>query len=353
MKEIIKLSLQKELKREMEEIKEEIKEEIERHPELAQMKVSEEMDAKFFERARALEAEMKSKRLIEEMPEVEPEVEPLSEKTSEVERSDEEVAGVKLPCVESSETERLDGEVSEAGRMGEETAEAKVAVSVPVSSKSHFLYNSANGFGAEPVVVYRRKQKKKTLLVALVAILVLVMGMSMTSIGSKSYLKILLERFAGEDENPMKILNVEDMDTMDSDIGGQMTEYREIEEELGIYAVRINERPDGMELLEVQIEENLRQARLIYQYNNEIIRYTIYLDDMESSWGEVETDKEIEEYIITVNDIDITVREYSVENYETYRRVAEFGYKGVHYQLKGIMEKEDFEKILKNLHFFG
>ncbi len=67
----------------------------------------------------------------------------------------------------------------------------------------------------------------------------------------------------------------------------------------------------------------------------------------------METDKEIEEYIITVNDIDITVREYSVENYETYRRVAEFGYKGVHYQLKGIMEKEDFEKILKNLHFFG
>ncbi len=349
MKEIIKLSLQKELKREMEEIKEE----IERHPELAQMKVSEEMDAKFFERARALEAELKSKRLIEEMPEVEPEVEPLSEKTSEVERSDEEVAGVKRPCGESSETERLDGEVSEAGRTGEETAEAKVAVSVPVSSKSHFLYNSANGFGAEPVVVYRRKQKKKTLLVALVAILVLVMGMSMTGIGSKSYLKILLERFAGEDENPMKILNVEDMDTMDSDIGGQMTEYREIEEELGIYAVRINERPDGMELLEVQIEENLRQARLIYQYNNEIIRYTIYLDDMESSWGEVETDKEIEEYIITVNDIDITVREYSVENYETYRRVAEFGYKGVHYQLKGIMEKEDFEKIFKNLHFFG
>ncbi len=131
MKEIIKLSLQKELKREMEEIKEEIKEEIERHPELAQMKVSEEMDAKFFERARALEAELKSKRLIEEMPEVEPEVEPLSEKTSEVERSDEEVAGVKRPCGEASETERLDGEVSEAGRTGEETAEAKVAVSVP------------------------------------------------------------------------------------------------------------------------------------------------------------------------------------------------------------------------------
>ncbi len=352
MKEIIKLSLQKELKREMEEIKEEIKEEIERHPELAQMKVSEEMDAKFFERARALEAELKSKRLIEEMPEVEPEVEPLSEKTSEVERSDEEVAGVKRSCGESSETERLDGKVSEAGRTGEETAEAKVAVSVPVSSKSHFLYNSANGFGAEPVVVYRRKQKKKTLLVALVAILVLVMGMSITSIGSKSYLKILLERFAGEDENPMKILNVEDMDTIGSDDGKEMAAYREIGKRLGIYVVEIKEKPEGMDLIETQVDENLRLARLMYQYDDEIIRYTIYLDDIESSWGEVETDKEIEKYIISVNGVDVIVSEYEVKDYEIYRRVAEFVYKGVHYQLKGVMEKGEFELILNNLHFF-
>lgn len=349
MKEIIKLSLQKELKREMEEIKEE----IERHSELAQMKVSEEMDAKFFERARALEAELKSKRLIEEMPEVEPEVEPLSEKTSEVEWSDEEVAGVKRPCGESSETERLDGEVSEAGRMGEETAEAKVAVSVPVSSKSHFLYNSANGFGAEPVVVYRRKQKKKTLLVALVAILVLVMGMSMTSIGSKSYLKILLERFAGEDENPMKILNVEDMDTIGSDDGDEATVYKKIGEELGIYAVRIKERPENMVLVEYQIEEVLKQAKMFYRFGDEIIRYTIYLNDSNSSWGELEEDKKVDEYELIVNDVIITIREYEVEGYKIYRRVAEFSYKGVHYQLKGVMNKSDFELILKNLHFFG
>lgn len=338
MKEIIKLSLQKELKREMEEIKEE----IERHPELAQMKVSEEMDVKFFERARALEVELKARRISEKMPEVESEAKPLSEKTSEVERPDEEVAEVKRPC----------GEASEAGRTGEETVEAKVAVSVPVSSKSHFLYNSANGSGAEPVVVYRRKQKKKTLFVALVAILMLVMGMSMTSIGSKSYLKILLERFVGEDENPMKILNVEDMDTMESDDGELSKIYKEIETKLGVYAVRINIGPDGMELIETQIEKELGQARLFYQYYGEVIKYTIYLDDKESSWGEAEADKEIREYVLIVNDVDIKVKEYVVEDYEIYRRVAEFEYKGVHYQLKGVMKKEEFEYILKNLHFF-
>lgn len=351
MKEIIKLSLQKELKREMEEIKEEIKEEIERHPELAQMKVSEEMDAKFFERARALEAELKSKRLIEEMPEVEPEVEPLSEKTSEVERSDEEVARVKRSCGEASETEWLDGEVSEAGRMGEETAEAKVAVSVPVSSKSHFLYNSANGLGAEPVVVYRRKQKKKTLLVALVAILVLVMGMSMTSIGSKSYLKQLFDKIYGGES--IKTVNVEDMDTISSEDGEEATAYKKIGEELGIYAVRIKERPEKMVLVEFQIEEVLKQAKMFYQFGDEIIRYTIYLNDSNSSWGELEEDKKVDEYELVVNDVIIMIREYEVEGYKIYRRVAEFSYKGVHYQLKGVMNKSDFELILKNLHFFG
>lgn len=290
MKEIIKLSLQKELKRETEEIKKE----LERHPELAQMEVSEEKDAEFFERACALEAELKEERL------------------------------------------------------NEETSEA----SISSTSNPTVFGASAHGSRVEPVVVYRRRRKKRTMLVALVAVLVLVMGLSMTSVGSKSYLKVLLERFAGEDENPMKILNVEDMDTMNSDDGKEATAYREIEEKLGIYAVRMKERPEDMNLIETQIEESLMRAKLFYQYKDEVIKYTLHLSDEDSSWGETEEDREVEEYIITVNGVDITVKEFEAEGCDIYRRVADFNYRGVHYQLKGIMEKDDFELILKNLHFF-
>lgn len=290
MKEIIKLSLQKELKRETEEIKKE----LERHPELAQMEVSEEKDAEFFERACALEAELKEERL------------------------------------------------------NEETSEA----SISSTSNPTVFGASAHGSRVEPVVVYRRRRKKRTMLVALVAVLVLVMGLSMTSVGSKSYLKVLLERFAGEDENPMKILNVEDMDTMNSDDGKEATAYREIGEKLGIYAVEIKERPEDMVLVRTQMEAVLGQADLFYQYGDEIIRYTIYLNDEDSSWGELEEDKKIKEYDLTVNDVIITIKEYEVRNDDSYRRIAEFTYRGVHYRLKGIIEKEDFELILKNLHFF-
>ncbi len=290
MKEIIKLSLQKELKRETEEIKKE----LERHPELAQMEVSEEKDAEFFERACALEAELKGERL------------------------------------------------------NEETSEA----SISSTSNPTVFGASAHGSRVEPVVVYRRRRKKRTMLVALVAVLVLVMGLSMTSVGSKSYLKVLLERFAGEDENPMKILNVEDMDTMNSDSIDEAVAYREIGEKLQINAVEIMTRPEDMFLDGVYVDEILAQARLNYRYGEEVVRYTIYLNDEDSSWGELEEDKEIREYTIVVNDVNIIVREYEVEDHETYRRIAEFTYRGVHYQLKGIIEKEGFELILKNLHFF-
>ena len=43
------------------------------------------------------------------------------------------------------------------------------------------------------------------------------------------------------------------------------------------------------------------------------------------------------------------VKEYEVKNTKEKRYIAEFEYKDVQYQLKGIMEKDEFEKILKNL----
>ena len=46
------------------------------------------------------------------------------------------------------------------------------------------------------------------------------------------------------------------------------------------------------------------------------------------------------------------MKEYEVKNTKEKRYIAEFEYKDVQYQLKGIMEKDEFEKILKNLFLF-
>ena len=52
------------------------------------------------------------------------------------------------------------------------------------------------------------------------------------------------------------------------------------------------------------------------------------------------------------NKKEIHVTEYQIKGYEETGFLAEFEDYGVHYQLRGVMEQDEFEKILKNLKFF-
>ena len=47
----------------------------------------------------------------------------------------------------------------------------------------------------------------------------------------------------------------------------------------------------------------------------------------------------------------IPIDEYEVEGYSEKRYIATFKYRDVNYQLMGIMEKEEFDEIIKNLGF--
>lgn len=293
MKETIKLSLQEELERETEELKKE----IEQHPDLAEINVSEEMDAVFFARAHALEKVLQEERLREE-----------------AEFAEELMPEMEHPKKEDTTANPVDEE-------------------------------------KKPVVRYRKK-RKRALWIILAAAFILVMGMSMTAVGSKSYLKVWWERFNGEGMNSTKMLNVDDMDAMNSEDGEEVAAYKKVEEELGIYVVRMMNKPEGMSLEDVQIDESLTQARFFYRYGDEMVRYNIYLNDRDSSRGQKEGDKVINEYQMVVKDVEVTIREYEVEDYKEYRRMADFVYRDVHYQLKGVMEKDEFENIINNLHFF-
>ena len=107
-----------------------------------------------------------------------------------------------------------------------------------------------------------------------------------------------------------------------------------------------------MYLERYSIDEEQRYAILFYNYNNEIIRYTIYLNDSDSSFGQRELDKKTDEYQIETNNEIIQIEEYEVEGYKEKRYIANFKYRDVNYQLMGIMEKEEFDEIIKNLHFY-
>ena len=58
--------------------------------------------------------------------------------------------------------------------------------------------------------VYRRK-KKRMIIVAFAAVLVLALGSMITGVGSRSYWRVLWERVVGDEE--ASVINIEDMDS--------------------------------------------------------------------------------------------------------------------------------------------
>ena len=196
--------------------------------------------------------------------------------------------------------------------------------------------------------VHRRK-KKRMIIVALAAVLVLAMGSMITGVGSKPYWRVLWDKVAG-DEN-QSYIDVENMDSQETEDINEINVYKEINQAFGISVVRINVRPSSMYLERYMIDKDQRQAILFYNYNEEIIRYTVYLNDSDSSFGQKQLDKKTDEYQIETNNTLIQIEEYEVDGYVKKRYVASFKYRDVNYQLMGIIAKEEFDEILKNILF--
>lgn len=197
--------------------------------------------------------------------------------------------------------------------------------------------------------VVRKKKKSKLVIGALAAVLILVCGSVMTNVGSKSYWKVLWERENG-DENS-NIINVENMDTKESEDIDEVGAYKEIAKVMGDSLVRMEYKPRGMVLKRYTIDKEQRMAVLFYQYGEEIIKYYMYTNSTDSSFGEKTVDQLLDEYEFQNGKHSILVKQYEIKDSDEERYIAEFEYKEIHYQIKGSMEKEEFEKILENLFF--
>lgn len=200
-----------------------------------------------------------------------------------------------------------------------------------------------------PLRTYKKKKRAK-LIVTLVAILVLVMGMSVSSVGSKSYMKELIEKFTGKSQ--MDVTNVKDMDSQNTDEWEENIAYQKVDEMVKVNCVRILDGPKEMHFASCNINEDIQQADLFYEYKGETLRYEIYLNQTDSSRGLTKEDNEIITYELNVQNNQIKISERKTEKAEANVMTAEFEYKGVFYQLRGKMEKNEFNKIIKNLKFY-
>ena len=197
--------------------------------------------------------------------------------------------------------------------------------------------------------VVRKKKKSKLVIGALAAVLILVCGSVMTSVGSKSYWKTLWNDSNGDEQN--NGIDVENMESIESEDIDEVGAYKEIAKVMGDSLVRMEYKPRGMVLKRYTIDKEQRMAVLFYQYGEEIIKYYMYINSTDSSFGEKTVDQLLDEYEFQNGKHSILVKQYEIKDSDEERYIAEFEYKDIHYQIKGSMEKEEFEKILENLFF--
>ncbi len=122
-----------------------------------------------------------------------------------------------------------------------------------------------------------------------------------------------------------------------------------MEEKLGFTPVKMGYLPENTCFDSADIYEDMQTAQIQYLYNNIMITFQIKANYTEASFAIDTQDFNVREYEKKVSDIVIKIKEYLVEHSNKNQYSAEFIYKNNYYLVTGMIEKEEFEKILKNL----
>lgn len=157
------------------------------------------------------------------------------------------------------------------------------------------------------VVVYRPKKRKVWVMLA--AVLVMVVGVGMTSVGGKKIIVDVFEKNFGGSEKTY--VNTDEIESV-----GQITEdkaYAEVEETFGTKVVRIVDKPENMHFLEMQLDQDLQETTFYYSAEDKILSYRIVFPYAESSSGMEIPDEFQQEYVLELPETDVVISEYRIQ----------------------------------------
>ena len=197
--------------------------------------------------------------------------------------------------------------------------------------------------------IYRKRRKARKYVV-LAAALVAVLALGITSIGGPEK---VVEKFKilslGRDQTQIN----SEGDTKVIETVNEEEAYQQIEEKFGFTPAEMFYIPEGIEFLKAKMGDETQGIELFYG-NGDDVNIICYMQSSyrTSSYGIDVEDEVIDEYSLENGDVQMLVKQYLVEESNDNRWLGEFFYQNVHYSIIGIdMEKDEFEKILKNLYF--
>ena len=195
----------------------------------------------------------------------------------------------------------------------------------------------------------RRKSRRgilrpRTAIIA-AALLALLLGVGVVTVGSREYRPEIIEREQGT-ETTTRVNNTEDAMAR---AYSEEEVCQEIEEKLGVIAPRLIYKPEGMELADYQILGPEGEAIIKYNYNGNELKIYISKDFQNSSINFDVDGVQLIPIVMEASGTDISVYEYLDPDNNSYYE-GRFELFNTYYSITGMIEYEEFKKVLENIN---
>lgn len=194
-----------------------------------------------------------------------------------------------------------------------------------------------------------KKRQRWKQITATVATVILAIGIGTTGVGGpKRIVEIVNGTFGGRDESRVNASKKETKDTKDSE---EEQAYQQIKDELGFDPIKMFKTSGSMKYESCEVDTDIQMAQLLYKYDEANVSYVMSPSYYEESIGADLEDDITDRYTIKEDKLEADITEYELPESKKKEYLAKFEYQGIYYQMIGVVGKEEFEEILKNLHF--
>lgn len=246
---------------------------------------------------------------------------------------------------EKAAYERLSEKDKEALRIGREMQMQK-------ENKIDGDDNKRPDNGNGNVVTFRKKKRQTYLIVAMVAVLVMMMGMN--AVGEVPLVTEIRKQMFGDKGLTNVNSEREDGNRVEKTVDEDAKVYDAIKDTFNVNIIKLEYMPDKIGIIDYEIDEVMNRATVIYECNGAILDYKMIFNYREQVSGYMIEDELLDEKTFMVNDILIQLQKYKIENSDEIMYVAQYVYQDVQYIFNATttLPEEEIEKILKNIKIF-
>lgn len=189
----------------------------------------------------------------------------------------------------------------------------------------------------------RRLRIRRRMIAAVAAVAAACVGMGLVGSGTKLYKPEIIETELGNG----KTTKIDNTETKDSEYEEEQI-CQEITERLGVLPIRFSYRPEGICLSEYLIKEDEKSVLMSYKINDNKIYIYISKDTKNSTINNQPDGVNSNTIDVISCGLEIEASEYLDDKGEVYY-TTQFEYLDTYYSVVGVIEEEEFIKILENI----